>query len=359
MEAKLEGGVEVEEDSPVDSAHSSEDSYDWRSRRKTANIIDSVKKRVAMRNSPVPEPCGTYSEEEACSPPPQSEKSLTLDEKLEELVPERKSLSPAAQQSLSLNRNKSLFKSAPTYNTLECMFGPSVSSTTSIYSAFDSNNSLYSSFRSTGSTGIPRRISEQSAKSLGLESDTFESVVDDDPEADVKQNASEKSRRHRDNSPTRPGFFKSISSPSKIINFVHGKKSSASSTSSVEDNSVRSCGEKLHRTYKEKSSSDENSPEKRRHPNFKDASDSSSYKMITSKMPTTSITLSFEEDEKTLWSESEEIAQALMSPTLKKPFRKRSGALTLNEGERPRSSSVPNSSCFNFTPTDVKSSTSD
>jgi len=356
-EAKLEGRVEAEDESPAESAHSSEDSFDWRSRRKTTDIIDSVKKRVAMRNCVSPEQ-SIDGAVEGSSPPPQSDKNLSLDEKLEELVPERKSLSPAAQQSLSLDRNRSLFKSAPTYNTLECMFGASVSNTTSMYNAFDSNNSLYSSFRSTDS-GLPalrRKESDQSEKSSCLESDgcsepAANGEADDDVKTRVLERRPGRRRRREDKSPTRPGFFKSISSPSKIINYVQRNKSNESSGSSIEEGSGRPCED-------EKSSSSEGISSAKRPPGFEKASKSPSYKAIQT--PATSITLSSDEleneEEKKHRSELEEIEEALKSPTFEKSFRKRSGALTV--GERPRSSSAPNSPCFDIPPMEVQGNTS-
>ena len=290
----------MEENSPLESTRSSEDSYDWTSRRKTTEIIDSVKKRVAMHKSPT-------NEQNIDSVDDSPKKNLSLDNKLEELMPERRSLSPAAQNSLSLDRNRgrSLFKSAPTYSTLECMFGPSVSNSPSIYSAFDSNNSLYSSFRScrSGILGLPQKLScrcEKSSEHAALD--------DEKPKADER----EREREGETESPTRPGYFKSISSPSKIFNFVRRHKSTESSGSSFDEN-----GDHLDSTVSE---------------HFKDP---------PSNVPM-SITLETGDDEKKRRSELEEIEEALKSPTLQKSsFRKRSDALSAED--RPRSSSAPNS----------------
>ena len=280
---KLVEGTQIDENSPAESSQSSEDSFDWRSRRKTSDIIDSVKKRVATHRSPVTE---QHSGNDSGEGSPQ--KNLSLDEKLEELMPERKCLSPEAQNCLSLDRNRgrSLFKSAPTYNTLEYMFGPSVSKTTSIYGGFDSNHSLYSSFRSCRSrlSELPGRLEE---------SDT----VDNE-----ERKAIERECKYEDETETltRPGYFKSISSPSKIYKFVEKCKSAGGSESCFDDNG-----------------------------------DNLDDKGVTSKEPIT-----FENGEdKVNRSEYEEIEEALKSPTLKGPFRRRSGALT--DG-KPRSSSVPN-----------------
>ncbi|XP_068761721.1 caspase recruitment domain-containing protein 9-like [Montipora capricornis] len=300
MVMKLERGEEMEENSPLESTHSSEDSYDWRSRRKTTEIIDSVKKRVAMQKSPT-------NEQNIDSVEDSPKKNLSLDNKLEELIPERRSLSPAAQNSLSLDRNRgrSLFKSAPTYSTLECMFGPSVSNSPSIYSAFDSNNSLYSSFRScrSGILGLPQKLSGRCDKSS-----EHAALDDEKPKADER----EREREGETESPTRPGYFKSISSPSKVFNFVRRHKSAESSGSSFDEN-----GDHLDSTVSE---------------HFKDP---------PSNVPM-SITLETGDDEEKRRSELEEIEQALKSPTLQKSsFRKRSGALSAED--RPRSSSAPNS----------------
>lgn len=293
---KLVDGTQIDENSPAESSQSSEDSFDWRSRRKTSDIIDSVKKRVAMHRSPATEQHSGIDSGEG-SP----QKNLSLDEKLEELVPERKCLSPEAQNCLSLDRNRgrSLFKSAPTYNTLECMFGPSVSKTTSIYGGFDSSHSLYSSFRSCRS-----RVSELPGRSE--KSDT----VDDE-----ERKAIERECKHEDGTgtPTRPGYFKSISSPSKIYKFAEMCKSTAGSESSLDDNGdypegTEPCQTKEH------------------------------YKGVKSKVP---ITLENGEADNVYRSESEELEEALKSPTLKGPFRRRSGALTVEE--RTRSSSAPSS----------------
>lgn len=345
-EAKLEGGPETDEESPAGSAHSSEDSYDWRSRRKTTDIIDSVKKRVAMRGSPSNGQCIEIVEESS-SPGSQSEKNLTLEEKFAELVPEWRSLSPAAQQSLSLDRNRSLFKSAPTYNTLECMFGPSVSNTNSIYSAFDSSSSLYSSFRSCRGVvpGVRRNLSEHSEKSSCLECDSSESTADKDAEDDEKQEAQARRQRRREESSKRPGFFKSISSPSKIVDFVNGRNSSASSGSSSEDNAGH-LNETAPSDIKTEGSCEAKPPKR------------TLYKK--SKTKPTSITLSSDdaesEEEKRHRLELQEIAEALKSPSLKNPFRKRSGALSISE--RPRSASAPNSPCFERAEADTQGNSS-
>ena len=350
-EAKLDGREETEEDSPVESAHSSEDSYDWRTRRKTTDIIDSVKKRVAMRSCPSNEQ-STESVDEGSAPLPQSDRNLTLDEKLEELVPERKSLSAAAQQCLSLDRNRSLFKSPPTYTTLECMFGPSVSTV--------SSNSLYSSFRSCDGSilGMRRKLSDHSEKSSPLESaDSFESTPNKGAGDDMEQKSSGRRRKCREKSPTRPGFFKSISSPSKIINYVQRHRSNGSSEGSFEENSSHRNGLGSLQNGEERSSSSDSSESPR--PNLREVSKSVSYKK--SQTPTTSITLSSDdleiEDQKTCSSELEEIEEALKSPTLKNPFRKRSGAMSLGD-DRPRSSSAPNSPCFDLPAEDVQGNTS-
>ena len=337
----------------MESAHSSEDSYDWRTRRKTTDIIDSVKKRVAMRSCPSNEQ-STESVDEGSAPLPQSDKNLTLDEKLEELVPERKSLSAAAQQCLSLDRNRSLFKSPPTYTTLECMFGPSVSNV--------SSNSLYSSFRSCDGSilGMRRKLSEHSEKSSHLESaNSFESTPNKDAEDDMEQKGSGRRRKRREKSPTRPGFFKSISSPSKIINYVQRHRSNGSSEGSFEENSSHRNGLGSLQNGEERSSSSEGSCSESPRPNLKEVSRSASYKK--SQTPTTSITLSsddLENDGQQTYSiELEEIEEALKSPTLKNPFRKRSGALSLGD-DRPRSSSAPNSPCFDLPAADVQGNTS-
>lgn len=343
-EAKLEGDVDEEEESP---GNSSEDSFDWRSRRKTANIIDSVKKRVAMRKSPALEQYVDDAEEGPATSV-QPVKSLSLDEKLEELVPEKKTLSLESQKCLSLDRNRTLFRSPPTYNTLECMFGPSVSSTTSAYGAFGSNNSVYSSFRSndSGMPNLPSRNLSDSAKSspgfsTSLESDAFEPTANDDSGSkdEVKSDAPERRRKQSQpqKSPTRPPYLKSNSSPSKIINFVQKKMSSGN----------RSPEEKS-------SSSDDNKsdgPGKQTRRKLKEAAKNPSYKTI-SKPPVMSLNLSVDntkEGDEKAQRETREIAEALMSPTLvKNPFRKRSGATNLSIEDRPRSISAPNSPSFDF-----------
>ena len=329
-EAKLEGSVDAQQDSP---GNSSEDSYDWKLRRTTSKVIDSVKKRVAPQKSPAVDRGDGEEGEPSTTLHGRSEKSLSLDEKLEELCPEKKSLSLETQKCLSMDRNRSLFKSPPTYTTLECMFGPSVSNTASaLYTAFDSNNSLYSSFRSSDS-GFPRLTSRNlsdSAKSspgfsTSLESDTFEPASNGDPKAEEKPKASEKSRQKSQphESPTRPPYFKSISSPSKIMNFVTSKVSSGSRASSLSDeNKSYGPGEQTRRKFNE---------------------------AAISKLPAASLRLSTddakEEDER-VQKEMQEVAEALMSPTLKNPFRKRSGAVSAEE--RPRSSSAPSSPRFEF-----------
>lgn len=339
-EAKLEGRVDIEEESP---GASSEDSYDWKSRRRTSKVIESVKKRVAMQKSPTPEHSADGAQEEASSTHPATPgKSLSLDEKLGELVPEIKSLSLESQKVLSLDRNRSrVFKIPPTYNTLECMFGPSVSNTaSSLYSAFDGNNSLYSSFRSRDS-GLPsltfRNLSDSAKSSPGfsisLESDTFETATNDDPNAEVKSVASEKSLQKSHESPGRPAYFKSISSPSKIMNFVQQKMSSGSRSSEESDDNKSDHAKKQTRRK------------------FKEAANNPSYKTI-SKLPAASINLSIDdtkEDDERLRKEMQEVAEALMSPTIReKPFRERSGAVRLSAEERPRSSSAPSSPSPDF-----------
>lgn len=336
--AKLEGRVDTEDDSP---GNSSEDSYDWKIRRTTSKVIESVKKRVAMQKSP-PHSTDGAEEETSTAHPDRPAKSLSLDEKLEELCPEIKNLSIESQKVLSLDRNRSLFKSAPTYNTLECMFGPSVSNTASaFYSPFDKSNSLYSSFRSndSGLPSVTSRNHSDSAKlspdfSISLESDTFEPAANDDPKAEVKSEASEKSQEKSHDSPTRPPYFKSISSPSKIMNFVQQKFSSGSRSSEENDDNKS------------------DSPRKKPPRKFKDAANNPSYKSI-SKLPSASLGLPIDDDTKEederARKEMQEIAEALKSPTIKeKPFRERSGAVRLSVEERPRSSSAPSSPGCDF-----------
>ena len=327
-------------------------------RRTTSKVIESVKKRVAPKKSPAVDR-GDGEEEEASSSTAlhgRPEKSLSLDEKLGELCPEVKSLSLETQKCLSMDRNRSLFKSPPTYTTLEYMFGSSVSNTASaLYNPFDGNNSLYSSFRSSdsGFPSLPSRNLSDSAKSspdfsISLESDTFEPAANDDPKVDEKPKESDKSRQKSQSheSPTRPPYYKSISSPSKIMNFVTSKVS-LGSRASEERSSLR----------------DENKtdgPGEQTRRKFKDAASNPSNKGI-SKLLANSLFLSTddakEEDER-VQKEMEEVAEALMSPTLKKPFRERSGAVTAEE--RARSSSAPSSPGFDFNlpEVDVQSSTS-
>ena len=357
-EAKLEERVDTEEDSP---GNSSEDSFDWKLRRSTSKVIESVKKRVAPKRSPAVDRVDGTEEDEVSSSTTlhgRSEKSLSLDEKLEELCPEVKSLSLETQQCLSMNRNRSLFKSPPTYTTLEYMFGSSVSNTASVlYNPFDGNSSLYSSFRSSDS-GFPirpsRNLSDSAKSSLGystsLESDTFEPAANvDDPKVDEKPKDSDKSRQKSQSheSPTRPPYFKSNSSPSKIMNFVSSKVSLGSRVSEErsslrDDNKTDGPGQQTRRK-------------------FKDATSNPSNKGI-SKVPANSLSLSTDDAQKEqerVQRELEEVAEALMSPTLKNPFRKRSGAVTSEE--RARSSSAPSSPRFDVkSPAlDVQSSTSD
>lgn len=357
-EAKLEGRVDAEEDSP---GNSSEDSFDWKLRRSTSKVIESVKKRVAPKRCPAVDRADGAEEDDASSSTTlhgRSEKSLSLDEKLGELCPEVKSLSLETQKCLSIDRNRSLFKSPPTYTTLEYMFGSSVSNTASaLYNPFDCNSSLYSSFRSSDS-GFPsrpsRNLSDSAKSSLGfstsLESDTFEPAANvDDPKVDEKPKDSDKCRGKSQSheSPTRPPYFKSISSPSKIMNFVTSKVSLGSRAS--EERS----------SLKDENETDGPGEQTRR--KFKDAARNPSNKGI-SKLPANSLFLSTDDAEKEherVQREMKEVAEALMSPTLKQPFRERSGAVTSEE--RARSSSAPSSPRFDFKSpeVDVQSSTSD
>ena len=352
--AKLEGGVDAEEDSP---GNSSEDSFDWKLRRSTSKVIESVKKRVAPKRCPAVDRADGAEEDDASSSTTlhgRSEKSLSLDEKLGELCPEVKSLSLETQKCLSMDRNRSLFKSPPTCTTLEYMFGSSVSNTASaLYNPFDCNSSLYSSFRSSdsGFTSRPSRNFSDSAKSsLGfstsLESDTFESAANvDEPKVDEKPEDSDKSREKSQSheSPTRPPYFKSISSPSKIMNFVTskvslGSRASEERSSLKDENKTDGPGEQTRRKL------------------------SSPSNKGNSKLPANSLFLSTDDAKKErerVQREMQEVTEALMSPTLKKPFRERSGAVTAEE--RVRSSSAPSSPMFDFKSpeVDVQSSTSD
>lgn len=345
-EATLEGRVDTEDESPNTS---SEDSFDWKIRRTTSKVIESVKKRVAMQNSPTLEQNGDSAVDDTSTTHPAApEKSLSLDEKLEELVPEKKTLSLEAQKDLSLDRNRSrVFKIPPSYNALECMFGPSMSNTAS---SLYSNNSLYSSFRSNDS-GLPsltsRNLSDSAKSSPGfsisLESDTFEPAANDDPKAEVKPKDSEESRRksHSHGSPSRPPYFKSISSPSKIINFVQHKMSAGSRSSEESDDNKSDVSGKQGKQTRRK---------------FKDAARNPSYKTI-SKLPTAPFLLSIDstEENERAQKEMQEIEEALKSPTIKeKPFRKRSGAVRLSVEERPRSSSAPSSPSFSVESQDAE-----
>ena len=359
-EAKLEGRVDADEESAgLSPGNSSDDSYDWKLRRTTSKVIESVKKRVAPKKSPTADK-GYGEEEEASSSTTlkgRPEKSLSLDEKLEELCPEKKSLSLETQECLSMDRNRSLFKSPPTYTTLEYMFGSSVSSTTSaLYNPFDGNNSLYSSFRSSdsGFPSLPSRNLSDAAKSspgfsISLESDTFEPAANDDPKVDEKQKVSDKcpQKSQSHDIPTRPPYLKSVSSPSKIMNFVTSKVSLGSRTteegSSLSDeNKTDGPGEQTRRKFKEAGS---------------DPSCKGIAKILANSLflPTD---VAKKEDER-LQKEMEEVAEALMSPTLKNPFRKRCVPVTALK--RVRSSSVPSSPMFDFKSpeVDVQSSTSD
>lgn len=100
-------------DSSPDESQSSDDSFDWKLYRKTTNIIESLKKRLGKERkddtSPSP-PCNS-----------QPKGSKSPDVILEELVPQKKALSPEAQKCLSMERNN-IFKVIPAHTTLACMF---------------------------------------------------------------------------------------------------------------------------------------------------------------------------------------------------------------------------------------------
>lgn len=87
--------------------------------RKTSRIIESLKKRIGK---------GERKEEKYSPSKSPQYGSHSLDRMLEELVPQKKTLSPEAQKCLSLERNRNIFKVPPTHLSLACMFDSIASS---------------------------------------------------------------------------------------------------------------------------------------------------------------------------------------------------------------------------------------
>ena len=298
-EGKMKGAVDQEDgSSPTDS----EGSFDWQTRRKTTNIIESVKKRVGMRRGPT---SADGSSEEVTTARSTTQKSRSLDEKLERWVPEKKALSPEAQKSLSLDRTWHLFKTDLPYGALECMFASSMSSKASTKTwvpDVDTKTLLESSLA--GST------------LFGKASNTLEQPVEN------SQRLSPSEERSK-----RPVYKKSNSSPSSILNFVHKQESSPPEATAT--------------AVGEAKRPDSDKPV--RH-SFKEASQTPSYNTISSwpLRPHNLPMLDLKKEDES----NREIAEALMSPSFDVPFRKRSGALNLTVIDRPRSSSVPASPVF-------------
>ena len=266
--------------------------------------------------------------------------------------PEEDSLGNSSEDSYGWKLRRTI-----SYTPLEHMFGSFVSNPVSALCIppFDGNNSLYSSSRSSdsGFPSWPSRNLSASAKSspdcsISLESDTFEPAANDDPKVEGRPKDSDKSRRKSQSheSPTRPPYFKSISSPLKIMNLV---------TSTV---SLGSCASGERSSLKDENKTD--GPGEQSHRKFKDAASKPLNKGV-SKLPADSLFLSTDDAKETderVQKEMEEVEEALMSPTLKKPFRERSGTVTAEE--RVRSSSAPSSPGLDFMSpeVDVQSSTS-
>lgn len=101
------------------SPSGSDDSFDWKMYRKTSRIIESLKKRIGK---------GERKEEKYSPSKSPQYGSHSLDRMLEELVPQKKALSPEAQKCLSLERNRNIFKVPPTHLSLACMFDSIASS---------------------------------------------------------------------------------------------------------------------------------------------------------------------------------------------------------------------------------------
>ncbi|XP_048575769.1 flagellar attachment zone protein 1 isoform X2 [Nematostella vectensis] len=194
-------------------------SFNWKERRQTTNIIESMKKRL-NRNP------GMKRQEPVAYPTSDTDIGYeNLDKRLEELVPEMAQLSVQTKQCLSLERNKYLFKSPPQFEQLAHMFESSICSPpSSLVDGGDLSKSLSSgdfsisnALSSTTSTdsGIGSYQQQSSMESDGsyrqqssMESDAFEAEATDAPIA-VK-------------SPKKPPFLKSYSTPSSIFHEVHG-----------------------------------------------------------------------------------------------------------------------------------------
>lgn len=304
--------------SPASSSQSSEESFDWKTHRKTKAIIDSLKKRVGpngRRNTSSSSGSETLEEQRIPSP---DEGTMDLDRRIEELMPQKRALSDEAKKSVSLVRNKSPFKFNLSYDALACMFKGSVGS--SSFEAIESARASVAHSLRSESSGSQKFSSENSEVSVAgsCESETFEPETARDTAGSTIDGSL--SGEQRNCGPTKPPYKKSHSSPPEVLKPLKLQETEKPKQES-NGNEASSRGA---------SQSDKKGNPDRR--SLKDASNSSAYAMISS------ISSSFSY----LSTEAQqEIEEALKSPALQKPFRQRSGAVKLKEEERPRSVSSP------------------
>lgn len=270
-------------DSSPEDSQSSDDSFDWKLYRKTTNIIESLKKRL-----------GKDRKEDRSSSPPlscQQKGSKSPDVILEELVPQKKALSPEAQKSLSMERNN-IFKVIPAHATLACMFD-------SI--AAPSNVPYYNKNHGSSST-------------LNATSQRHETVIYRKALSDSGISSNELTASKTLETKTKSDTLCKPDDVFKSHPYVPSKPTASGTPRRV-----------LKKSLTEPS------------PRLSDAKDV--FNFFAYGMPN--------EDDKF------DIQAALQSPSFQKPFRQRAMAVRLKEDERPRSSSAPTESpCSPFSDTD-------
>jgi hypothetical protein len=247
--------------------------------RKTTNIIESLKKRLGK---------GERREEHYVPSKSPLFGSNSLDRMLEELVPQKKALSPEAQKCLSLERNKNIFKVTPTHLSLACMFD----------SIATNGSSALTDPAFPGSTQMP---TTRNAATLPLPTKALSDSVAYDASPAKRSEKAETLPNCR-KSMKKPPFHSSLSSPSGFGNRLVLKNKPTSYLWN-DDTCVSSDTEFTKILDRVKSSE-----------GF------SFYDRV---------------------SDESDAEGPLLSPSFAQPFRPRAMAIRLKDSERPRSSSAP------------------
>lgn len=266
---------EDDSSSSESSRSDSDDSFDWKMYRKTSRIIESLKKRIGKGDRKEEQYTPSKSPQYGCH---------SLDRMLEELVPQKKALSPEAQKCLSLERNRNIFKVAPSHLSLACMFD----------SIGSSNGCSPVSEPVFPSTSPSSDTASRKASSLPLPPKAMSDSVAYESSASKKSDFS-------GNNVNIPKYRKAVKKPP-----FHSSMSSPSGF-----------GNRLV---------------------LQNTTDLTSPQSFDSRQMTKDVVSMFD---RYYDKEDEDIEGPLLSPSFAQPFRPRAMAIRLKDSERPRSISAP------------------